>query len=100
MIEANEKIKKGGKLSTALKPYQNIFPIGVIEMMEVGEETGKTSDILKKLADFYEQEAIIAVEKLTILIEPILILVLGVGVGIFALSIIQPMYSSLQSINQ
>ena len=100
LIEANEKIKKGGKLSTALKPYQNIFPIGVIEMMEVGEETGKTSDILKKLADFYEQEAIIAVEKLTILIEPILILVLGVGVGIFALSIIQPMYSSLQSINQ
>ncbi|MEK7124090.1 MAG: type II secretion system F family protein [Patescibacteria group bacterium] len=97
---AEEKIKKGEKLSNALRPYQNLFPFGVLEMIEVGEETGKTSEILKKLADFYEQEAIIAIEKLTVIIEPILIIVLGLGVGIFALSIIQPMYSSLQFINK
>jgi type IV pilus assembly protein PilC len=69
-------------------------------MVEVGEETGKTSVVLKKLADFYEQEAISAVEKLTTLIEPVLIITLGLSVGLFAFSIIQPMYSSLQSIGQ
>jgi type II secretory pathway component PulF len=98
-LDAAEKIKKGGKLSVALKPYQHIFPIGVIEMMEVGEETGKTATILKKLADFYEIEAINAVEKLAILIEPILIVFLGVAVAFFAISIIQPMYSSLKFVN-
>ena len=98
--DAEQKIKKGEKLSNALKPYQNIFPLGVIEMVEVGEETGKTSVILKKLAEFYEQEAVNAIEKLTVIIEPVLIIVLGVGVGFFAISIIQPMYSSLRSIVQ
>ncbi len=100
IIEAEKKIKKGEKLSSALRPYQNIFPFGVIEMIEVGEETGKTSEILKKLAEFYEQEAVSAIERLSILIEPILIILLGLAVGFFAFSIIEPMYSSLQSINR
>ena len=99
VIEAEVKIKTGEKLSNALKSHQNIFPFGVIEMIEVGEETGKTSDILKKLADFYEQEAVAAIEKLTTLLEPILIIFLGLVVGFFAFSIIQPMYSSLKFIN-
>lgn len=98
LINACVEIKKGEKLSDALKPYRNLFPFGVIEMVEVGEETGKTALILKKLADFYEQEAVDAIEKLSILIEPILIIFLGLGVGVFAFSIIQPMYSSLKSI--
>ena len=98
-METSKKIKKGEKLSGALKSYQALFPVGVIEMIEVGEETGKTSDILKKLSDFYEQEAINAIEKLTLMIEPLLIIVLGVTVGFFAFSVIGPMYSSLQSIH-
>ncbi len=98
LIAASAKIKKGDKLSAALRENQNLFPYGVIEMIEVGEETGKTAVILKKLADFYEQEASAAVEKLAILIEPILIIFLGVSVGFFAFSIIQPMYSSLKFI--
>lgn len=99
-IDAEEKIRKGWKLSNALKLHQNIFPFGVTEMVEIGEETGKSSTILKKLADFYEQEAINGVERISTLIEPILIIILGLGVGVFAFSIIQPMYSSLQSISQ
>ncbi len=98
LMYASKEIKKGERLSTALKTYQSLFPVGVVEMIQVGEETGKTDVILKKLADFYEQEAISAVEKLSILIEPILIICLGLGVGLFAFSIIQPMYSSLKSI--
>ncbi len=95
---AIEKVKKGESLSSSLKEYNDIFPFGMIEMLEVGEETGKTSVILKKLAEFYEQEVISASEKLSAAIEPILIVVLGVAVGFFAFSIIEPMYSVLGTI--
>lgn len=98
LFESIEKIKKGEKLSNALKANQSLFPFGTIEMMEVGEETGKTSIILKKLADFYEQEVITAAENLSVAIEPALILILGLAVGFFAVSIIGPMYSAMQSI--
>lgn len=99
LMETSKKIKKGEKLSGALRSYQTLFPVGVVEMVEVGEETGKTSDILKKLSDFYEQQAVNSIEKLTLMIEPLLIIVLGVTVGFFAFSVIGPMYSSLQSIH-
>ena len=100
LIKATESIKKGEKLSRALQPYANLFPLGVLAMVEVGEETGRTADILKKLADFYEQEAVTAIEKLMVLLEPMLIIILGLGVAAFAISIIQPIYSSLQLVNQ
>src|SRR3989344_17782 len=97
-MEAEERIKKGEKLAEAFKHHHDIFPFGVIEMIEVGEETGKTSMVLKKLADFYEQEAVSSIEALSVLIEPMLIVFLGVVVGFFAFSVIQPMYSSLSGI--
>jgi len=96
--ESLEKIKKGEKLYEALIPHKDIFPFGVIEMLQVGEETGKTSSVLKTLADFYEDELIAATAKLSAAIEPILILFLGAMVAFFAFSIIEPMYSSLQFI--
>ncbi|OGZ72425.1 MAG: hypothetical protein A2908_03250 [Candidatus Staskawiczbacteria bacterium RIFCSPLOWO2_01_FULL_38_12b] len=96
--EAVEKVKKGEKLSSALKPYANIFPFGAIDMMEVGEETGKTSVVLKKLSEFYEQEVIEVTKNFAVIIEPILIIFLGLLVAFFAISIIEPMYSSLKSI--
>ena len=98
IFETVEKVTKGEKLSSSLKYHQDIFPIGVIEMIEVGEETGKTVDILKKLADFYEEEAVRAIEKISIIIEPALIIILGLAVGFFAFSVIGPIYSSLNAI--
>lgn len=96
--EAAEKVRKGEKLSVSFKSYEDIFPFGAIEMIEVGEETGKTSTILKKLAEFYEQEAINITENLSVLIEPILVIILGLAVGLFAISVIQPIYSVMGSI--
>ncbi len=96
--QAIEKVKKGEKLSGALRPYEKIFPLGAIEMMEVGEETGKTTEILRKLAEFYEQEVIELTKNFSVIIEPLLIVVLGLCVAFFAISIIEPMYSSLTSI--
>jgi type IV pilus assembly protein PilC len=96
--EAEEKVKKGEKLSISLKKHKNIFPFGAIEIMEVGEETGKSAVILKKLAEFYEAEVMNTATNLSSIIEPLLILFLGAGVAFFAFSIIEPMYSILGSI--
>ena len=67
-------------------------------MIEVGEETGQTSDILAKLADFFEEEVTLATKNLAALIEPLLMLLIGGAVGFFAISMIQPMYSMLGAI--
>jgi type IV pilus assembly protein PilC len=98
ITKAQEEVRKGGKLSEALKPYQNLYPLVVIQMMEVGEETGQTADILAKLADFYEEEVTVATKNIASLIEPILMLLVGGAVGFFAISMIQPMYSMLGAI--
>ncbi|HDL74780.1 MAG TPA: type II secretion system F family protein [bacterium] len=95
LSNAANKVKKGEKLSDALEPYQNLYPISVIQMIKVGEETGETSNILEKLADFFEEEVSNATENMTDVIEPILIVVIGIVVGFFAVSMIQPMYSML-----
>ena len=95
MAEAAEKVRKGGKLSEALKPYQDIYPPIVIQMIAVGEETGETSSILAKLAEFFEGEVATATKNLTAVIEPVLMIIIGAAIGFFAISMIQPMYSML-----
>ncbi len=97
--EAAEKIRKGERLSVALSPHKDIFIFGTLETMEVGEETGETPVLLKKLADFYEEEVMSAADNLSSLIEPILIVFLGISVGIFAFSVLSPLYSVLNQIH-
>jgi len=97
LIDASKKVKKGTSLSEALSPYKKLYPLGVIEMLKVGEETGKTSVILIKLADFFEEEVERSTQNLTTVIEPVLMIVIGLAVGFFAISVIQPMYSVLST---
>jgi type IV pilus assembly protein PilC len=68
-------------------------------MIAVGEETGETSVILSKLADFYENEVSEATKNLASVIEPVLMVFIGIVVGFFAVSMIQPMYSMMDAIN-
>jgi len=98
MLDAAEQVKKGGKLAEVLKKYENIYPILVIQMIEVGEETGETSSILEKLADFFEDEVANTTKNLSTVIEPVLMLVIGAAVGFFAISMIQPIYSMVGSL--
>ncbi|MFQ6049989.1 MAG: type II secretion system F family protein [Candidatus Paceibacterales bacterium] len=98
MAEGAEKVRKGEKLSETLKPYGNIYPQTIIQMVAVGEETGKTSDVLAKLADYFEDEVSNATKNLASVIEPILMIIIGVVIGFFAVSMIQPMYSMLEAI--
>jgi len=92
---AVEKVRKGGKLSESLRPYENLYPSIVIQMAEVGEETGESAEVLKKLADFFEEEVANATKNLSAIIEPVLMLIIGAAIGFFAISMIQPMYSML-----
>src|SRR4030042_614810 len=98
MMEAAKQVRKGSKLGEVLKKYENIYPTLVIQMIAVGEETGETSAILHKLADFFEDEVANATKNMSSVIETILMLFMGAAVGFFAISMIQPMYSMLGAI--
>lgn len=92
------RVKEGAKLADALRDYQNIYPALVIQMIEIGEETGQTSDILQKLAGFFEEEVANTTKNLSAIIEPILMLIIGAAVGFFAIAMFQPIYSMMQTL--
>jgi type IV pilus assembly protein PilC len=96
--EMAQKIKKGGKLNEVVTAYPKLFTPVVAQMIAVGEETGELDNILVELAEFYEDEVDNIMENLPSIIEPLLILVLGLGVGGIAVAIIMPMYSLTSSI--
>lgn len=94
--EAIEEVKKGENLSVALKPHAHLYSLLLIQMIEVGEETGQTSKVLSKTSDFLEEEVFTLTNNLASIIEPLLMVVIGVFVGFFALSMLLPMYSVLE----
>lgn len=95
---AISEVQKGVNLSKIIKEDKKIFPVLVSQMIEVGEETGKTEAVLAKLAEFYEEEIDQITKNLSSIIEPVLMLLIGSVVGFFAISILQPMYSVLENI--
>lgn len=95
IADVAEKVRRGARIAESLRPHQDIYPLVVVQMIEVGEETGQTSDILQKLADFFEEEIALETKNLSTAIEPVLMLIIGAAVGFFAISMIQPMYSML-----
>lgn len=89
--ESGEAIKGGSSMSDSLSHYQEIPGI-LIAMMRVGEETGELGHILKILATFYEREVRNAVDALVSLIEPLMIILLGAGVGFLLAAVLIPIY--------
>lgn len=90
---AAEKIEKGASLKNILEEQEDLFSPLVLQMIEVGEETGSLDSILMNLAEFYEGEINDTTKNLSTIIEPILMVLMGIAVGFFAISMIQPMYS-------
>lgn len=94
-----EVIKKGGKISEQMNKYSNtIFPKIVPQMIAAGEETGRLDETLLYLGTFYEDEIDDLSKSLATLLEPILLLGIGLVVGFVALSIISPIYQLTGSI--
>lgn len=96
--KASKDIEKGVPLSDVFKSRVELYPVMVGEMMEVGEETGKFTDMLVDIAKFYEEEVDNKTKNLSTIIEPVLMVFIGGAVGFFALSMISPMYSILDTI--
>ncbi len=88
-------IEKGETLSTAFMPYPSLYDNLTLQMIEVGEETGKTTEMLLSLSEFHEEEVMDITKNLSTVIEPILMMLIGVAIGFFALAIIMPIYSML-----
>ncbi len=92
VVEAEAHVKKGELLSTAFSEHTKLYPILMSDMLAVGEETGKVADMLKQIADFYEDDVALKTKDLSTVIEPVLMILIGIFVGIFAISMIAPIY--------
>ncbi|MDO8500147.1 MAG: type II secretion system F family protein [bacterium] len=95
LMYASAEIQKGRNLGDALRNYSSLYPPLVIQMIEVGEETGTVSRMLLRLALFYESEVSNTTKNLSSIIEPVLMIFIGAIVGFFAISMIQPIYSGV-----
>lgn len=89
---AQTEVERGIPLSTALARH-SVFPKQLTQMIAVGEETGKIDTIFDTARQYYEQETDVLVKGITALLEPIILLVVAVGIGFVVISIIVPIYS-------
>lgn len=87
-----EDVKGGSSVSDAFAKHEE-FPNVLVQMVKVGEETGNLGKILKTLSNFYQREVIQAVDTLVGLIEPVMIILLGLGVGTLLISVLVPIYN-------
>lgn len=93
LAEAEAAVGKGEGISKTLTKYPNLYPPMVAEMVAVGEETGRLAELLKETASFYEDSVEQQTKDLSTIIEPVLMVLIGAGVGFFAISMIAPIYS-------
>ncbi|WP_417596658.1 type II secretion system F family protein [Oceanospirillum sp.] len=91
IIQARDNISVGQQLNFALKST-HAFPVMVIQLVSIGEESGSLDSMLNKVADFYEEEVDDAVESMTTLLEPIVVAVLGIMVGGLVLAMYLPIF--------
>lgn len=98
LLEAADKVKEGKQLSEVMREYEELFPSIVAQMLAVGEETGQTDTVLVKVADFYEEEVDVAIDGLSSIIEPVMIVFMGAMVGLIAASVMTPIASLSKSI--
>ncbi|MEK7147826.1 MAG: type II secretion system F family protein, partial [Patescibacteria group bacterium] len=89
-------VKSGSPLSQSLSQYEEI-PTILVQMIKVGEETGGLGNIFRTMAHFYQREVVTTIDTLVSLIEPIMIVVLGLGIGILLASVLIPIYEIANS---
>ncbi len=92
ILEAKDSVREGERIAEPLKKKLDVFPPMVVQMISVGEETGQLDTMLFKIADFYDREVSNAVEALTGMIEPLIIVFLGLVVGGMVVAMYLPMF--------
>lgn len=97
LIEIKDKVMKGESLYSSMEESK-VFPPMLYSMVKIGEETGNLDDILNKTADFYDEELDSTIQAAVAMIEPILIVVMGLAVGFIIISIMLPMFDSYNKI--
>jgi type IV pilus assembly protein PilC len=98
MIEVRDAVRTGSPMSRPLAKHA-VFPPMVVQMLEVGEESGRTSEMLDKAADFYDEEVKSATESLTSTLEPLMVVIIGAVIGLMVVCLYLPMFSIYQNIN-
>lgn len=98
IAETEERVSEGEKISSVLVKYPQYAPPFVVQMIQVGEETGKLGKNLMEVVNFYQKEVKRAVDTFTAMLEPVLIIFLGGMVALLAISVLQPLYGALSTI--
>lgn len=98
LAKARNNVERGVPLSSAFTENEDLYPALVGEMIAVGEETGQLSEMLVRLAEYYETEVTRKTKDMSTIIEPFLMVFIGAAVGFFAVSMISPIYSLSENI--
>lgn len=98
VAKAKKVIQNGEVISGVFLQNQKLYPSFVGEMMSVGEETGKLAPMLMEVATYYENEVDQRTKDMSTIIEPFLMVIIGIGVGFFAIAMLSPTYSVLSNI--
>lgn len=99
LLEAKQGVREGRPLADPLREHEDIIPPLMVQMIEVGEQTGVLDGMLKKVAVFYDQEVEVTVNNLTALLEPLLTVVMGAGVGMMVIALYLPMFDYIKHIH-
>jgi len=97
IVDVSKKVEKGVSIGDAMSLYY-LFPPNLIELVKIGEQTGKLDETLVKASEYYENEVDGTVKTLSTALEPIILVVLGIGVAFLIISIITPIYQITNSI--
>lgn len=99
LLAAKDGVRAGRPLADPLREHDEVIPPLVVQMVEVGEQTGALDAMLKKVAEFYDQEIESTVNNLTALLEPLLTVVMGAGVGAMVICLYLPMFDYIKLIH-
>jgi type IV pilus assembly protein PilC len=97
MNDVRDAVRVGGQMSATLAKHP-LFPMMVVQMLEVGEQTRQITEMLDKVADFYDKEVETATESLTSALEPLMVVLMGVMIGTMVVCLYLPMFSIYKNI--
>jgi type IV pilus assembly protein PilC len=96
LIQAKDGVREGRPLADPLREHEDVIPTLVVQMIEVGEQTGALDAMLKKVGEFYDQEVEVTVSNLTALLEPLLTVFMGAMVGAMVICLYLPMFDYIK----